>query len=70
LPAQAEVSGLEDARGCFTLFPRISVVHHEFFTFMHRNAQSFPANSIDALEWQDYRVARLSREALKTSQLS
>jgi hypothetical protein len=64
------VSGLRDARGAYCAVPQISVDHQKFCTCMHRNAQSCRANSIDAFEGQDYVVARLSREALKTSQLS
>jgi len=68
--AQIEVSGLRDARGAHYAVPQISVDHQEFCTRIHRNAQSCGANSIDAFKGQDYLVARLSREALKTSQLS
>jgi hypothetical protein len=41
-----------------------------FYTCIHRNAQVFGTNSIDGFEEQEYRGARLSWEALKTSQLS
>jgi len=41
-----------------------------FYTRMHRNAQIFGTNSIDGFEEQQYPDARLSWEALKTSQLS
>jgi hypothetical protein len=39
-------------------------------TSMHRDAQGLAAISVDGFWGREYRATRLSREALKTSQLS
>jgi hypothetical protein len=52
------------------LLSRTDAAQKWFCTCVHRNAQENAANLIDEIRSQEYRDARLSWEALKTSHLS